>query len=687
VNAPLSLNTAFDSGSQSPAILPEAAPTLAVGGAPVAVSRQIRALPDHLVNQIAAGEVIERPAAALKELIENAIDAGAKVIDIELKAGGTALLQVTDDGQGISAEELPLALARHATSKIATLDDLEAVGSFGFRGEALASIASVSRISLTSRTAQSTNAQRIRAEGGFLHEIEPVSAKNGTTVSVAELFFNTPARRRFLKSEATEFAHCLDAVKRAALARSDVAFLLKHNDRVSLRVAAQSRDERIAEMLSREWFSAAARIDVEGGALSVEGFVLRPNSSVPNRDAQHLFVNGRWVRDRVVLHAIRDALRNQMHGGSAPSFVLSLTLDPRGVDVNVHPAKTEVRFRDSQAVHQFVRRAVERAMSAGVSSDAATSAAPKLFGQQIDVSAPVQAPRGFAYQPRTAALDLKVSERATSFLFGVSTSQQPRDAGQPHPRPNPLAECAAASMPQPFDGRNAGVAKPPSHSLEGEGVTFAPLETPGAQSQEASRLPAGDHPLGFALAQLHGVYILAQNAQGLVLIDMHAAHERIVFEKLRSSGLGADANIATQRLLIPSVMQASAKEIGNVEQHRDALSSLGFDVSVTGPQTLAIRSVPSLLADAGVEALVRSVLAEFDEIGVSATIDSACDELLSTMACHAAVRANRALTVAEMNALLREMEATERSGQCNHGRPTWYQLTMKELDSLFMRGR
>ncbi len=657
MNAPLPL----DSVPQSPAILPEAASRLAVSASAVAASRQIKALPDHLVNQIAAGEVIERPAAALKELIENAIDAGARAIDVELKAGGTALLQVTDDGHGIAREDLPLALARHATSKIATLDDLEAVGSFGFRGEALASIASVSRLSLTSRTANGESALRIRAEGGAVHPTEPVSAKNGTTVSVAELFFNTPARRRFLKTEATEFAHCLEAVKRAAIARPDVAFQLKHNDRVALRVPAQAREDRTAEVLSREWFAAANRVEVVGGMLTVEGYVLRPNSSVPNRDAQHLFVNGRWVRDRVVLHAIRDALRDQMHGASAPSFVLSLTLDPRAVDVNVHPAKTEVRFRESQAVHQFVRRAVERGLSSSASTDTAASAAPKLFGQQIEVSAPVPAPRGFTYQPRTEAFDFKVSEWITPLMFGASASQQFRDSTETHPHPNP--------------------------PLEGEGAKFAPLETFGAQSSEAVPLPAGEHPLGFALAQLHGIYILAQNAQGLVLIDMHAAHERIVFEKLRASGLGQDTAIAMQRLLIPSVMQASAKEIAAVEAHRESLSTLGFDLSVTGTNTLAIRSVPTLLADAGVEALVRSVLAEFDELGVSATIETARDELLSTMACHAAVRANRALTVAEMNALLREMEATERSGQCNHGRPTWYQLTMKELDTLFMRGR
>jgi DNA mismatch repair protein MutL len=667
VNAPPLFNVGSNADAQSSRILPEAADSMTSGDISVAATRQIasgkpiRTLPDHLVNQIAAGEVIERPAAALKELIENAIDAGARAVEIELKAGGTSLLQVTDDGCGISRDQLKLALARHATSKIATLDELEAVGSFGFRGEALASIASVSRLALTSRVAQSENASRIRAEGGTMYDIEPVSAKNGTTITVAELFFNTPARRRFLKTEGTEFAHCLEAVKRAALARPDVAFQLKHNDRVSLRVTAQARDARVADVLSREWLAAAARVDVVGGAIDVTGYVLRPNSSVPNRDAQHLFVNGRWVRDRVVLHAIRDAMRDQMHGASAPSFVLSLTLDPRGVDVNVHPAKTEVRFRESQAVHQFVRRAIERALSSSASNETANSAAAKLLGSQIDVAPFEPAQSAFKYSPRPASQDFRVAERVTPYFFGATV------------------------------GNNSANVAIDDGSPRMNGDVAATVGQSDSATATSSDIPLEEYALGFALAQLHGIYILAQNAQGLVLVDMHAAHERIVFEKLRASSLGSAAEVATQRLLIPSVMQASAKEIAVVESHRDALAALGFDVSVTGPSTLAIRSVPTLLAEAGAhganEALVGRVLAELDELGVSATIDTARDELLSTMACHAAVRANRSLTVAEMNALLREMEATERSGQCNHGRPTWYRLTLKELDALFMRGR
>ena len=603
----------------------------------VAQSRQIRTLPDHLVNQIAAGEVIERPAAALKELLENAIDGGARAIDVELVGGGAVLMQVSDDGRGIDVAQLPLAIARHATSKIASFDDLESVASFGFRGEALASIASVARLSITSRTPGAPSAFRLKTEGGHNEPSEPVSARLGTTVTVAELFFNTPARRRFLKSEATEYAHCLDAVRRLGLARSDIAWQLTHNGRAVQRWPVQAWSARVAAVLGAEWLNAATAVSADAGLLAIEGFVLKPNSAVTNRDAQHLFVNGRWVRDKIVLHAIRDALRDQMHGGASPSFVLKLTLDPRAVDVNVHPAKTEVRFRESQAVHQFVRRAVDRAMSGNAASQPALSAAQKLFGDRVAVEPPVTSSTvetiptqsSFApYPAHQARPNVGVSERVAQYFF------------------TPQSEASAKPAAQP--------------------------------------LPATEFPLGFALAQLHGIYILAQNTAGLVLIDMHAAHERIVYEGLKSQVTEA---VATQRLLIPSVINATEKEVGSAETHREALQQLGFDVSVVGQRALTLRSVPTLLADAAPEALLHSVLAELDELGVSAMIESRRDELLATMACHAAVRANRALTITEMNALLREMEATVRAGSCNHGRPTWYQLTLKELDALFLRGR
>ena len=634
------------------AILPEAMMDGASSAKAVASLRQIRTLPDHLVNQIAAGEVIERPAAALKELLENAVDGGARAIEIELAAGGAALIQVSDDGRGIEAEQLPLAIARHATSKIASFDDLESVTSFGFRGEALASIASVARLAITSRTQRGQSAFRLKTEGGNSDAAVPVSARLGTTVTVAELFFNTPARRRFLKSEATEYAHCLDAVRRLGLARNDIAIQLTHNGRAVLRWPVQSWPARVAAVLGDDWLAAANGVDADGGLLAAQGFVLRPNSAVPNRDAQHLFVNGRWVRDKVVLHAIRDALRDQMHGAAAPAFVLRLTLDPRAVDVNVHPAKTEVRFRDSQAVHQFVRRTVERAMSGAAGNGtpdgetAATdlpvsAAAQKLFGDRVAHAFARAADGAQAasrpYAPQPVAFDFGVAERTAQYFFAPQTS-----------------EAAAAQT-------NAA-----------------------APERAAPTLPSIEHPLGFALAQLHGVYILAQNSNGLTLVDMHAAHERIVYEGLKAQ---ADGAMATQRLLIPSVINASEKEVAAAEAHRDTLLQLGFDVSQGGPRSLTLRSVPTLLADATPESLLHAVLAELDELGVSAAIESRRDELLSTMACHAAVRANRALTVAEMNALLREMEATERAGSCNHGRPTWYQLTLRELDALFMRGR
>ena len=621
-----------------PAIVPEAAPVGALASiSAVAESRQIQTLPDHLVNQIAAGEVIERPAAALKELLENAVDGGAHAIEVELAGGGAVLMQVTDDGRGIGVAQLPLAIARHATSKIASFDDLESVTSFGFRGEALASIASVARMSITSRVQGAPSAFRLKTEGGQSEPPEPVSARLGTTVTVAELFFNTPARRRFLKSEATEYAHCLDALRRLGLARSDIALQLTHNSRAVHRWPVQPWPARVAAVLGTEWLNAATAISADAGMLAIEGFVLKPNSTVPNRDAQHLFVNGRWVRDKVVLHAIRDALRDQMHGGASPSFVLKLTLDPRAVDVNVHPAKTEVRFRESQAVHQFVRRAVDRAMSGNASAQPAVSAAQKLFGDRVVAEPPMGSP---------------VVESAPT-------------------------QSSFASYP-PYQARsNVGVSERVAQYF------FTPQSEPSNQST-AKPLPATEFPLGFALAQLHGTYILAQNTAGLVLIDMHAAHERIVYEGLKSQVTDA---VATQRLLIPSVINATEKEVGSAEAHREALQQLGFDVSVVGQRALTLRSVPTLLADAAPEALLHSVLAELDDLGVSAMIESRRDELLSTMACHAAVRANRALTVTEMNALLREMEATERAGSCNHGRPTWYHLTLKELDALFMRGR
>ena len=537
----------------------------------------------------------------LKELLENSIDAGARAVTVVLDAGGTRRVQVEDDGAGISREELPLALARHATSKIASLEDLEAVGTMGFRGEALASIASVARVSITSRPREAAHGAAISAEGAQVGEVHPAARAQGTTVSVADLYFNTPARRKFLRTEATEFGHCDDVFRRIALARPDIAFALKHNGRVSQALRAQAPAERIAALLGAD-FSGMA-VDAGSGLLRLSGLAGSPHSATARADSQYFFVNGRYVRDRLLSHAAREAYAELLHGDRQPAYVLYLEIDPRAVDVNVHPAKTEVRFRDPRAVHQFVFHALKRALSPGAAE------APVAYAS-FSSSTPIQA-------------SLAV--------------QQPVEA---------------------YRGFTAAVPMP--------------------QGEKAP-------PLGYALGQLHGIYILAQNEAGLVLVDMHAAHERIVMEKLKLS-LDAGA-VQRQALLVPAVLSAEALDVATAEENREALEKLGLEMSVSGPNELAVRSAPVPLAGGDIAGLARGVLREIREFGASQALSSRQNELLATMACHAAVRANRMLTLVEMNALLREMEETERSGTCNHGRPTWYQLTMADLDRLFLRGR
>jgi len=562
----------------------------------------IRVLPHLLVSQIAAGEVVERPASVLKELLENSIDAGSRAITVVLEAGGTKRVQVEDDGAGIARDELPLALARHATSKIGSLEDLEAVITMGFRGEALASIASVARVSITSRTREAAHGAAISAEGAQLGEVHPAARAQGTTVSVADLYFNTPARRKFLRTEATEFGHCEDVFRRIALARPDLAFALKHNGRVSQALRVQAPAERIAALLGEQF--SGMPLEVGSGALRLSGLAGSPHAATARADSQYFFVNGRYVRDRLLSHAAREAYSEMLHGERQPAYVLYLEIDPRMVDVNVHPAKTEVRFRDPRAIHQFVFHALKRALSPSA-ADAPVSYA------SVSQSTPIQS------------------------MFSM---QQPVEA---------YRGSMTAAMPMP-------------------------------QGEKAP-------PLGYALAQLHGIYILAQNEAGLVLIDMHAAHERIVMEKLKAN-LDAGA-VQRQSLLVPAVLSAEALDIATAEENRAALEKLGLEVSVSGPNELAVRAAPAPLAGGDIAGLARDVLREIREYGASQVLSSRQNELLATMACHAAVRANRALTVAEMNALLREMEETERSGTCNHGRPTWYQLTMADLDRLFLRGR
>jgi DNA mismatch repair protein MutL len=586
----------------------------------------IRLLPDLLINQIAAGEVIERPAAALKELLENSLDAGATEVGVQLAGGGAKLLKVSDNGGGIGKAELPLALARHATSKIATLDDLERIASLGFRGEALASIAAVSHLTLTSRQRDEKHAWAISVEGGAVAPPKPAAHEPGTSVEVQDLYFNTPARRKFLKSEATEYAHCDETFKRIVLARPDVAFKLQHNGRAQWHLPAHSREERINAVLGEDFGAVAIAVDAQSGPTRLTGLVGAPAGARGTRDAQYFLVNGRFVRDKVLAHAMRQAYQDVLHHDRHPAFVLSLELDPARVDVNVHPAKSEVRFRDSQAVHQFVFHAVSRALAgtAGTANDVLPDAGTR------------SATEGFVATQFRMPLGIAQSSAHYETLFGH-------------------AGAALATAAQ------------------------APADLPSAQPD------AGIPPLGFALAQLAGIYILARNEHGLVIVDMHAAHERIVYERLKTQ---LDANrIAMQPLLIPVVFNAERIDVATAEDHADTLSTIGFEIAVLSPTALAVRGVPVALKDADAGQLARDVLGEIREYGASRVLIESRNELLSTMACHTAVRANRILTTEEMNGLLREMEETERSGLCNHGRPTWHQISIAELDKLFMRGR
>jgi DNA mismatch repair protein MutL len=541
---------------------------------------------------------------------------------------------VDDDGAGIAREDLGLSLARHATSKIASLEDLEAVATMGFRGEALASIAAVARVELVSRARGEAHAWAIAAGGGAANETRPAARAPGTTVAVQDLYFNTPARRKFLRTEATEFGHCDEVFRRVALARPDLAFTLKHNGRVSAHLAPQALTARAGALLGTEFMGASVEVDERAGPLRLHGLAGTPQAARSRADTQYFYVNGRFVRDRLLAHAVREAYRDTLHGERQPAFVLFLELDPRGVDVNVHPAKTEVRFRDARAVHQFVFHALRRALAPSAAE------APVSYASVSSQDPAGISPRGPAIQAAFA-----MAEPAASYR---SATDAPWHAGQRVP------QSAAPGAPL--------------------GASSAPLPA----SKQAP-------PLGYALAQLHGVYILAQNEAGLVLVDMHAAHERILMEKLK---LRLDTGaIERQSLLVPVVLRAEAIDVATATEHAEALESLGLEVTVAGPNELAVRAAPALLAGGDVAALARALLAELREYGAAQVLAARQNELLATMACHAAVRANRTLSVPEMNALLREMEETERSGSCNHGRPTWYQLTLGDLDKLFLRGR
>ncbi len=592
----------------------------------------IRLLPDLLINQIAAGEVIERPAAALKELLENSLDADATGIAVQLEGGGIKLLRVRDNGKGIAKDELPLALMRHATSKIASLDELQKVASMGFRGEALASMAAVAQLNLTSCTGSDVHGWKVEAIDGQLSEPAPVSHAQGTTVEIREIYFNTPARRKFLKTESTEFAWCEETFKRIALSRPDVAFSLQHNGRTIWQLSAQQGEQaalkRVTTLLGDEFGHAAVPVSRNAANLSLQGLAALPAYSRASRDAQYFFVNGRFVRDKVASHALRQAYQDILHHQRHPAFVLFLELPPEQVDVNVHPAKSEVRFRESQGIHQFIFHTLQQALAVTAS------------GQET--SAPEQ--QRSAFIPMQQNIGLGIAQSGSAYQVWEAFSGK--------------------------TGNEIGNTEP--------STDFSPAPSPFSHEDVVP-------PLGFALAQLSGIYILAQNAHGLIVVDMHAAHERIVYEKLKTS-LDTE-KIATQPLLIPVSFYADALEVATVEAEQDALHKLGFDIAPLSPNTLAVRAMPVMLKQSEAEAAAHDVIDELREFGASRALTERRDELLSSLACHGAVRANRILTITEMNALLREMEQTERSGQCNHGRPTWFQVTLAELDKMFMRGK
>ena len=622
---------------------------------------RIAPLADHLINQISAGEVVERPANALKEILENSIDAGASEIHVELMGGGIKLIRVSDNGVGIHADDLPLALSRHATSKIASLNDLEHVRSMGFRGEGLASIASVSRLSLTSRQADSSHAANIKAVDGTLSAVSAAAHPVGTSVEVVDLFFNTPARRKFLKTEATEYAHCATVFERLALAYPAIAFSLKREGKTVVHYPSQTLAQRVGAIVGEDFINAALSIDTQQHGLHLHGLIAKPTFTKGKNDKQYCFINHRFVRDKVMQHAVKQAYRDVLHQQLAPAFVLFLELPPEAVDVNVHPTKAEVRFRDSQTVHQLVFHTLNKALAQtrADQTDSVSNAASLLHN-----------PADITLTPAASAPSSPKKSAPVAYAPTARTPQQ---------RTLSLRESQAA-----LNTYATLYQQDEQHDPE-----LQQLEHQRFGAPQPANLPPAQHelpPLGFAIAQLLGIYILAQAEDSLILIDMHAAAERVNYEKMKAQRTQSGA-LASQALLIPVSFNASHEEMAALAEHGNHIKQFGLDLSALGSHTIAVRAVPQMLSKADVAELSRHILHEFAQIGTSHTITERENQILSTMACHGSVRAGRQLTLPEMNALLRDMENTPRSNQCNHGRPTWVRLSLQELDALFLRGQ
>lgn len=631
---------------------------------------RIQLLPDQLISQIAAGEVVERPASALKELLENSLDAGSTDIQVSLVQGGVKQLRVADNGNGIAEEDLALALTRHATSKIASLEDLESVASLGFRGEALSSIASVSRTLINSRLVDSKHAWRITSDGSDISAIEPAALDAGTVIEVNDLYFNTPARRKFLKTEGTEFGHCEAAFNRVALSRPDVAFMLQHNGKALSRYAIGEPSKRFGEVLGADFAAETISVEESAAGLRLWGVAAKPTFNRHKSDTQYVYVNGRFVRDKLISHAIRQAYQDVLHHDRHPAYVLFIELDPNLVDVNVHPSKTEVRFRDGQAIHRFIFHSLHKALGTPTGVSNASTANQAAFNPFANAA-------------------FSNSQSANSQSANYASSPYPQyqaqinlNANEPNSFYQTLFGNIGATNTQ-NDAETSGL----------QGANYGAASVTDSDYQTKGNFAQNDFPLGFAVAQIHGVYVLAQNSLGLVVIDMHAAHERIMYEQLKNALDGKDGSktVAMQPLLIPVSFTADRLEVATVQEalasNDNSLEQLGFDIAILSPSTLAVRAVPTMLQNADAVILAKDVLRDLREFGASRALTERRNELLGTMACHAAVRANRQLSIPEMNALLRDMEATERSGMCNHGRPTWFQVSITDLDKMFMRGK